>query len=274
MMNREFASQQRTTRASNAALGVLCWQEAGCPRGLQQLETLVGNSTNADSYHCPVLFRRVPGANMQSVVLKPDPRIVQAMIGVAQELIDCGATAITTSCGFNAIFQQELAAALNVPVFTSSLLQIPFIRSILGADKGIAVITASGSSLTSRHFESVGVHSMQGLEVIGLEDNEQWNKIIFSPEEEIDIDLFRRDLVRLACRVAEPGRIGAFLLECTDLPPFANEIRQATGLPVFDFISMSNHAFQATSWSAPVVAMRDGSVSPRATTNDPAACRT
>ncbi|QDS86926.1 hypothetical protein EC9_11010 [Rosistilla ulvae] len=229
----------------NSALGVLCWQQAGCPRGLQQLETLVGNSTNADSYSYPVLFRRVPGANLQSVVLSPDPRIVQAMITAAQELIELGAKAITTSCGFNAIFQQEIAAALDVPVFTSSLLQIPFARAMLGPGKTLAVVTASGSSLTSRHFASVGVHDMHGLQVIGLEENEQWNKIFRAPEEEIDIEQFREDLVGLMSRVAQQAQVGAIVLECTDLPPFANAIRQATGLPVFDFISMSNYVFEA-----------------------------
>ncbi|MFG0261114.1 MAG: aspartate/glutamate racemase family protein [Novipirellula sp. JB048] len=249
-MNRAMSSPLQANRRRDAVLGVLCWQQAGCPRGLQQLEMLTGNSTNADSYAYPVSFRRVPGANMESVVLSPDSRILQAMLDAAQELIDGGATAITTSCGFNAIFQEEMAAALDVPVFTSSLLQIPFIRAMLGASKEeIVVITASGSSLTDRHFECVGVHDMQGIQVLGLEDNRQWNKIFSAPEEAIDIEAFRSDLVQLACAASKQGSIGAFVLECTDLPPFAEEIRQATGLPVFDFISMANYVFHATNLS-------------------------
>lgn len=249
MMNRDSVKDPQTDGGPDAALGVLCWQEAGCPRGLQQLETLTGNSTNADSYSYPVLFRRVPGANINSVVLSPDFRVMQAMIDAAHELVQAGAKAITTSCGFNAVFQQEIAAALDVPVFTSALLQIPFVRAMLGVDKEIVVITASGRSLTKRHFESVGVSDLRGLKVIGLEDNKQWNKIFSAPEEEIDIPQFRADLVQLACRVSEQGATRAFVLECTDLPPFANDIRQATGLPVFDFISMSNFVFNATNHS-------------------------
>lgn len=246
MMNRTASLCQPEDGRTNAALGVLRWEQAGCPCGLQQLEMLTGNSTNPDSYHYPVLFRHVPRANLNSVVLSPDPRIVPAMLEAAKELIECGAKAITTSCGFNAILQQELASVLDVPVFTSSLLQIPFVRMMLGPEKEIAVITASGSSLTRRHFECAGVHDVRGLQVLGLEDNAQWNKIFFSPDDEIDVEQFRSDLVQLACGASEQGPIGAFVLECTDLPPFANEIRQATGLPVFDFISMANYVFQAT----------------------------
>jgi hypothetical protein len=34
--------------------------------------------------------------------------------------------------------------------------------------------------------------------------------------------------------------IRAFVLECTDLPPFSKAIRQYTRLPVFDFITLTN----------------------------------
>ena len=36
----------------------------------------------------------------------------------------------------------------------------------------------------------------------------------------------------------EDAEIGAFLLECSDMPPYAYAIQAATQRPVFDFISM------------------------------------
>jgi Asp/Glu/hydantoin racemase len=39
--------------------------------------------------------------------------------------------------------------------------------------------------------------------------------------------------------------IGALLLECSDLPPFAADIQEATGIPVFDFITFVNAVYQA-----------------------------
>ncbi len=38
---------------------------------------------------------------------------------LAKEVEKEGVRAITTSCGFNAIFQEALANAVNIPVFTS-----------------------------------------------------------------------------------------------------------------------------------------------------------
>jgi len=105
-------------------IGVLCWEKGHVPRGLQQLETLPGNSTNPASYGYPVRFQHVRGANVHTILEKPDAAVLATMIADARTMVSQGVQAITTSCGFNAIFQRELAAAAGVPVFTSSLLQV------------------------------------------------------------------------------------------------------------------------------------------------------
>ncbi len=127
-------------------LGVLCWEKGGSPKGLEQLESLTGNSTNPLTYRFPVLFKKITGANYQSVLVSPDGRLVGAMVRAAESMIDQGVKAIITSCGFNAIFQKELADALKVPVYTSALLQIPFIRASLGRNT-LLVSTASSHVL-------------------------------------------------------------------------------------------------------------------------------
>lgn len=114
------------------AIGILCWEEGCAPRGLVQLETLKGNSTNPDSYNFPVRFCRVKGANIHTIVERPDRGVLQEMIREAQIMVSKGARAITTSCGFNAIFQQQMTDSLDVPVFTSSLLQVPLVHAMLG----------------------------------------------------------------------------------------------------------------------------------------------
>lgn len=152
-----------------------------------------------------------------------------------------GAKAISTSCGFNAVFQRELANALDVPVFTSSLLQIPIIRAIYGENARVLVITASGVSLTAKHFEGAGILDLKGIRIVGLEENREWRKIFESPDSEIDVEIFRNDLAQLAKEHATLHQADAVLLECTDLPPFAEEIRQATGLPVFDYVTLLNY---------------------------------
>lgn len=49
-------------------IGILCW-EAGCsPRGLAQLETLPGNSTNPETFDFAVRYCRVKGANIHTIL--------------------------------------------------------------------------------------------------------------------------------------------------------------------------------------------------------------
>lgn len=225
-------------QARTPFLGVLCWEEGGSPKGLEQLESLPGNSTNPLTYPFPVLFKRVAGANYQSVLVCPDDRLVDAMVNAAQWMIDQGVKAIITSCGFNAVFQRELADALTVPVYTSALLQIPFIRASLGRQK-LLVITASKQDLTLKHFRAVGVMDMAGIEISGMEVMPEWSKISRSPNEPLAMEKIENEVVSLALSAQlEHPDLGAILLECTDLPPFAGAVRKAVKLPVYDLLTM------------------------------------
>lgn len=224
-----------------AEIGILCWEAGHVPRGLVQLESLVGNSTNPDSYAFPVRFCRVKGANIETILENPSPVVLRAMIGEARAMVADGVRAITTSCGFNAIFQQELADAVDVPVFTSSLLQVPFVQKIIGLRGEVAVITAKASALKPGHLAAAGITRTDNVHVHGLEGCTQWGKIFSAPDEDMDLETVRREILGVARGALEsyPGT-RAFVLECTDLPPFAEEIRDSTGLPVFDFITLVN----------------------------------
>ena len=219
-------------------LGVLCWEEGGSPKGLEQLESLTGNSINPLTYPFPVLFGKVTGANYQSVLVHPDYRLVGAMVKAAELMIDQGVKAIITSCGFNAIFQKELANALQVPVFTSALLQIPFVRASLGSQK-LLVITASKQDLKPAHFTAVGIMDMQGIEIYGMEEMPEWSKISLALDQPLVLEKIENEVVSLVeIAIQEHPDIGAILLECTDLPPFADAVRKAFNLQVYDLLTM------------------------------------
>ncbi|MFP4481159.1 MAG: aspartate/glutamate racemase family protein [Thermovirgaceae bacterium] len=227
------------TNSSDARIAILCWEEGHVPKGLVQLESLVGNSTNLDSYPFPVRLCRIRGANLQTVLESPSREVLQRMIETSQELVSEGIQAITTSCGFNAVFQRELAEAVDVPVFTSSLLQIPFVTNLLAPEKAISVITAKKTSLKKEHFEAAGIMPTMNVEVFGMEESPEWNKIFTAPDEPIDLGIVEKDVVETArSAVKKRPDTGAVVLECTDLPPFAQAIRDTTGLPVFDFVTM------------------------------------
>lgn len=217
-------------------IAILCWEEGHVPQGLIQLETLKGNSTNLDTYPFPVKICRIKGANVETVLENPSREIMNSMILESRKLADEGIKAITTSCGFNAIFQKELNRAVPVPVFTSSLLQVPFIVNFLPEDSIIAVVTAKKTALKEEHIRAAGISPDCKMEIFGMEASKEWNKIFTNPDENIDLEIINRDVVNTAARAMENfPAIGAFVLECTDLPPFSQAIRMATGKQVFDF---------------------------------------
>ena len=224
-------------------IAVLRWEEGHVPQGLLQLGDMPGNSTNRDSYPFPVRLIHVPGANVDTIITNPSPKVLADMIAISKKLVEEeDIKAITTSCGFNAIFQTELAAALPVPVFTSALLQVPFVQYMIGKDKTVAVITASKASLTKKHLLACGITDDMNVEIFGLENAKEWSKIFDNPNEAFDMEAVSEEIVGMAKAAVESNpNIGAIVLECTDLPPYASRMRETLGLPVFDFNSMMGH---------------------------------
>jgi len=225
-------------------IGILCWEEGCSPRGLVQLEKLAGNSTNPKTFEFPVKYSRIKGANIHTILENSCPKVLQSMIKEACKMEAQGIRAITTSCGFNSIFQRELADCVNIPVFTSSLMQIPLVKNMLKKQQTVGVITAKKSALSEQHLENAGVNKQMPIQIKGLETCTEWNKIFSSPDEDIDISTVENDIVSMACSMIELSDIGAFVLECTDLPPFSNAVREATGRPVFDFVTLTNFVYQ------------------------------
>jgi hypothetical protein len=208
-----------------------------------QLESLKGNSTNPDTYPFPVCFCRIRGANVETVLEHPSSDVLQSMANESKRLASEGVRAITTSCGFNAVFQRELKEALAdypVQIFTSSLIQVPMISMFLGRNEKIGVITAKKPSLKQEHLQSVGITPDMNIEIFGMDERSEWNKIFIAPEEDVDLGKISAEAVQTAeDALREFPDIGAFVLECTDLPPFAGAIRDAVRHPVYDFTTMT-----------------------------------
>ena len=215
-------------------IAILRWESGHVPQGLMQLEQLPGNSTNPASYPFPVKLVEVKGANTDTVILHPSQKLLEDMIQLAKELEKEGVRAITTSCGFNAIFQEALANAVDIPVFTSSLLQVPFAQALVGRDRAVGVITASASSLSEKHLRACGITEEMHPIVMGLENAPEWSKIFDHPDDSFDMDLVTEEILNVARQgVKDHPEIGAIVLECTDLPPFARRIREELDIPVF-----------------------------------------
>lgn len=214
----------------------------GAPLGILMLEArfprIPGDMGNATTWPFPVLYRVVRGASPERVVLGGASGLLDAFIEAARDLVDQGAEAITTNCGFLALFQKELATAIRVPVATSSLMQVPWVQSLLPPGQRVGVLTVSKSTLTPAHLKGAGVPLDTPIE--GTEGGKEFFRILIKAEaEDMDVDQARNDILEAGrTLLAKHKDIGAIVLECTNMPPYAAALRDALGLPIYDITSM------------------------------------
>lgn len=199
---------------------------------------LPGAIGNATTFPFPVLHHVVPGATGERVVRQADAHALAPWIEGARRLEAAGVRAITTSCGFTAMFQRELAAAVEVPVFASSLLLVPFIARILRPGSRVGIVTADSRHLTPRHLAGAGVDP-DTVAVAGMEGCPEFEEVVFRDRHDLDVARMEAEVVGVATAlVAHQPEVRALLLECSLLPPFAHAVQAATRLPVFDFTTM------------------------------------
>lgn len=197
-----------------------------------------GDTANASTYDYPVVFRTVPGADSMRV-LSGDPDLEDAVVETAKELEALGVRGISSDCGFFLNYQDVVRRAVKVPVFMSSLLQLPMVSALLGPDRTIGVITANSIKLGNRLLELSGVPAERRIAVKGLQDVPEWQKTVRDQGPYLDTDAVQAEVVKLAKELqAENPNMGAIVLECSLLPVYANAVQEATGLPVFDFINV------------------------------------
>jgi hypothetical protein len=201
-----------------------------------QFPRILGDMGNGLTWPFPVLFRVVRNASPDLIVRQGAASMLPAFIDAARDLIRDGADGITTNCGFLSLFQEELSAALQVPVATSSLMQVAMVNCLLPKGKRAGVLTISSSTLTSLHLQKAGVPA--GTPIGSTEGGKEFTRAILGNELKLDVDAARQDNVEaaLAMQSAHP-ELGAFVLECTNMLPYAADIQRATGLPTYSMYS-------------------------------------
>ena len=204
-----------------------------------QFPRVVGDIGNAQTFPFPIRYHRVPGAAPDLVVRRGAEGLLPAFIEGARELEREGVGAITTSCGFLVKLQRQLAEAVRIPVFTSSLLMVPLVTRMLPAGRRVGIMTVNASTLTPEHMTGAGIGPEIPLAVIGMETEKEFTRVLLDDEPELDVECAREEHIRVARRFAsEHPDLGAIVLECTNMPPYADDIRRETGLPVFDIVSL------------------------------------
>lgn len=213
----------------------------GASVGILMLETqfprIPGDIGNALTWPFPVHYKVVEGATPQNIVRGDPWARAQDFIAAGRELVAMGCDGIATNCGFLALLQDEMKAALGVPVATSSLIQAPMIAATLPPGKHMTVLTISAETLTPAHLAAAGVPT--GTPVMGTDGGREFTRAVLGDEIEIDFEAARADMLDAAQALVEAHpNTGAILLECTNMVPYAADIRRKTGLPVFSVYSL------------------------------------
>lgn len=204
-------------------------------------ERIKGDAGNVDSYHVPAKLCVVKNAGSTDIVRngKPDPELVAAFCAAAQDLEAQGAIAITSTCGFLVSVQDDIARSVNIPVIVSALTLFGMIRNMHGGRR-IGVITASSTQLGEHVLAAANIAPSQ-IVIAGMEDSAAFaNSILVAKAAQcttIDRQAIEAAVVQKATRLCltHPD-LGAILLECGNLPPYADAIRAATQKPVYSIL--------------------------------------
>jgi hypothetical protein len=200
-----------------------------------------GDIDHPGSHGYPVIYRVVPGLTFemaQKGVLTEDvkTRFVEAIKFLEAQGV-CG---ITGDCGFMMYFQELARHNTQLPVFMSALAQLPAVTCGFAKTELIAILTANGESLKPMRpliRDECGVDPEETRYVmVGCEDVPGFEAVALG--QKVDIATVTPGMVKKVTQVMRSHpNIRAICLECTELPPYADAIRAASGLPVYDAIT-------------------------------------
>lgn len=197
-----------------------------------------GDIGHAGSFPFPVQYVIARGFSDGARIL-PDDRTIASFKRAIDDLVDLGVEGIGTSCGFLSILQPQLQAYSPVPIATSSLLQIPLLQRTLPGNRPVGVLTASKAALTPAHLQGAGAAG--DIPIEGLPPDGVFLRNMAAGSMESSRDEQEAEVLAAARRLLQDNpALGAIVLECTNLAPYASRIRQDLRVPVYDVMSMLN----------------------------------
>lgn len=211
-----------------------------------------GDVRNASAYPFPIQYEIVEGVDIQMLVVEEDKSpCLEPVIRAAQKLERMGCRAIAAECGYFAYFQREVAASVRIPVFMSSLLQVPLAQLLIGPRQVVGLLMADKRYLTDRHLESVGIQLGSNYVVGGAMDDGECEEF-----DQLWTDGLRSDLPSANYAKAEAEflgvarrfyrqheNMGAMVLECTGFPPFARALQRQIDIPIFSWGTLLDYAY-------------------------------
>ncbi|MER6031054.1 aspartate/glutamate racemase family protein [Streptomyces sp. NPDC001851] len=210
-----------------------------------------GDMRNPSAYPFPIQYDIVRGVGFDELIFESDKSsCVEPIIASARRLEDLGCRAIAAECGYFAYFQREVADAVDVPVFMSSLLQAPLARAVAGAHRTVGLMVAFRDHLTDDHLKAVGIETDGRHPVTGIYESGHCPTLVRlynDPDpaaRHAEYEVVEAELVTLAEEFArQHPDMGAMVLECGAVQPFARAIQRRIDMPVFSWGTLLDYAY-------------------------------
>lgn len=153
----------------------------------------------------------------------------------AKRLEQKNVSAITGDCGLMALYQRQIADSVRIPVISSSLLFIPFVRMIISSEQSIGILTGHSELLGEEHLRAAGVQHMNGIIIYGMQNEPHFKEVVIEGTAKQEYEKMKADVINGVKHLKEScDSLGAVLLECSNLAVFGSEITRNFKIPVFD----------------------------------------
>ena len=235
---------RKDRHASGMGLGVILLDDS--------YPAFPGDVRNPSAYPFPIQYDVVSGVDIKKLVVD-DHKIMclPPIIKSAQRLEKMGCRAIVGECGYFAYFQREIAASVSIPVFMSSLLQVPLAQQVVGSNKVVGILMANSKYLSDHHLESVGVKIGSNYVIGGAMDDLRcqefdhlWTQDLRTDPPSADYEKAETEFLGVAREfVDKHPKMGALVLECTGFPPFARALQRLVSIPIFSWGTLLDYAY-------------------------------
>jgi hypothetical protein len=211
-----------------------------------------GDVRNASAFPFPIQYEIAEGVDIWALVHEEDKSpCLEPIQRAAKKLETMGCRAIAAECGYFAYFQKDIAAHVDVPVFMSSLLQVRFAQQLIGPDQVVGILVARQKQLTEAHLEAVGVQLGSNYVVTGAEDDgrcPEFEHLWYEPKRTdppaANYAKAEQEFVPVAVEFYQAhANMGAMVLECTGMQPFARAIQREIDIPIFSWGTLLDYAY-------------------------------
>ncbi len=229
------------------AVGVVCLEQPtpALPWGLQ----------NGAILNFPMVLRTATGTDLEGL-RAGGPELERSLCHAALELERDGAVCVIGNSRYMLPFQRSVAAAVQVPVALSALVQLPMISSFLAPSQSIGVIHSGESVLDVSFLEKYGVGVPNRLVIRGLAESEEMVEELSretgvggrpSTHGPLGGDRLEESFYRYGRQLVDDHPdLGAVLLERSEYSTYAHAVQVGAGVPVFDFVTLVDYLHAAS----------------------------